>query len=109
MRGAPVQQLIQRPIQRPIQIVIPMAGRGQRFRDAGYVTPKPLIELDGCTLIEIVVANVTPTRPHRVIVCALADHLADGSLERTLRNVDKVHVVREHDDLCCLGGRCQHT
>lgn len=71
----------------PLQIVIPMAGRGQRFRDAGYTTPKPLIELDGCTLIELVVANVAPSRPHRIVVCALAEHLADGSLERTLRRV----------------------
>jgi len=78
----------------PLQIVIPMAGRGQRFRDAGYDTPKPLIELDGCSLIEIVVANITPTRSHRIIVCALAEHLADGSLERTLRNVaPEVEVV----------------
>ena len=71
----------------PIQIVVPMAGRGQRFRDAGYVTPKPLITVDGCSLIEIVLANVTPTRAHRVIVCALAEHLVDGALESTLRHV----------------------
>ena len=71
----------------PIQIVIPMAGRGQRFRDAGYTTPKPLIELDGCSLIEIVVANVTPSRPHRIIVCALAEHLEDATLVDTLRRV----------------------
>jgi NDP-sugar pyrophosphorylase family protein len=70
-----------------LQIVIPMAGRGQRFLDAGYTTPKPLIQLDGCSLIEIVLANVTPTRPHRIIVCALAEHLTDGSLEATLRRV----------------------
>ena len=87
MSSQPIQQPIQQRVQQPIQIVIPMAGRGQRFRDAGYAVPKPLIELDGCGLIEIVVANVTPTRPHRMIVCALAEHLADGSLEATLRRV----------------------
>lgn len=77
-----------------LQIVIPMAGRGQRFRDAGYSTPKPLIELDGCSLIEIVVANVTPSREHRTIVCALAEHLADGTLERALQRVaPQVEIV----------------
>lgn len=32
---------------RPLQILMPMGGLGQRFRDEGYSTPKPLIEVDG--------------------------------------------------------------
>ena len=28
-----------------VNIVIPMAGRGSRFSDAGYVDPKPLINV----------------------------------------------------------------
>lgn len=71
----------------PLQIVIPMAGRGQRFRDAGYTVPKPLIQLDGCSLVEIVIANVTPSRPHRIIVCALEEHLAGGRLAATLQSI----------------------
>jgi dTDP-glucose pyrophosphorylase len=35
-----------------MNFVIPMAGRGQRFADAGYTEPKPLIELRGKTLIQ---------------------------------------------------------
>lgn len=30
-----------------LQILIPMGGLGQRFRDEGYTTPKPLIEVNG--------------------------------------------------------------
>jgi dTDP-glucose pyrophosphorylase len=30
-----------------LQVVMPMAGRGQRFRDAGFDLPKPLILVDG--------------------------------------------------------------
>lgn len=30
-----------------IQILMPMGGLGQRFKDEGYETPKPLIEVDG--------------------------------------------------------------
>ena len=30
-----------------LQILLPMGGLGQRFRDEGYATPKPLIEVDG--------------------------------------------------------------
>lgn len=32
---------------KPLQILIPMGGLGQRFRDAGYTTPKPLIPVEG--------------------------------------------------------------
>jgi len=30
-----------------LQVVMPMAGRGQRYRDAGFKVPKPLITVDG--------------------------------------------------------------
>lgn len=32
---------------RTLHIIMPMAGEGSRFRDAGWTTPKPLIELKG--------------------------------------------------------------
>ncbi len=35
-----------------MNIVIPMAGLGSRFQNAGVTTPKPLIVVDGKTLIE---------------------------------------------------------
>lgn len=38
-----------------MQIVIPMSGFGERFRRAGYEVPKPLIEIDGKTIIAHVV------------------------------------------------------
>lgn len=38
-----------------MQIVIPMSGFGERFRRAGYEVPKPLIEIDGKTIISHVV------------------------------------------------------
>ena len=38
-----------------MQIVIPMSGFGERFRNAGYTTPKPLITIEGKPIIEHVV------------------------------------------------------
>ena len=38
-----------------MQIVIPMSGFGERFRKAGYSVPKPLIMIDGKTIIQYVV------------------------------------------------------
>ncbi len=40
-----------------IQVVIPMAGLGSRFAVAGYVDPKPLIDIDGKPMIQWVVEN----------------------------------------------------
>lgn len=34
-----------------MQIIIPMSGIGKRFQDAGYIDPKPLIEVDGYPMI----------------------------------------------------------
>lgn len=42
-----------------IQLIIPMSGIGKRFIDAGYETPKPLIEVDGKPMIEHVI-NLFP-------------------------------------------------
>jgi NDP-sugar pyrophosphorylase family protein len=38
-----------------MQIIIPMSGFGERFRSAGYIVPKPLIEVEGKTIIQHVV------------------------------------------------------
>lgn len=38
-----------------MHIIIPMSGVGQRFIDAGYQDPKPLIEIDGKPIIQHVV------------------------------------------------------
>ncbi len=42
-----------------INVVIPMAGRGQRFLDKGISTPKPLIEIDSKPFIEHVIDSVS--------------------------------------------------
>ncbi len=41
-----------------MNIVIPMAGHGSRFVDAGYKLPKPLIDVNGVPMIEAVVNNI---------------------------------------------------
>ncbi|HXC36575.1 MAG TPA: glycosyltransferase family 2 protein [Candidatus Acidoferrales bacterium] len=59
-----------------LQIVIPMAGRGSRFANAGYSTPKPLIPVGGRPMIEWVIENIRPRRAHRFIFLCLAEHLS---------------------------------
>lgn len=41
-----------------LNILIPMAGAGSRFQQAGYSLPKPLIEIHGKPMIKIVVENL---------------------------------------------------
>jgi HAD superfamily hydrolase (TIGR01509 family) len=41
-----------------LNILIPMAGAGSRFEQAGYTFPKPLIEVKGKPMIQVVVENL---------------------------------------------------
>lgn len=41
-----------------MNILIPMAGAGSRFEKAGYTFPKPLIDVNGKPMIQVIVDNV---------------------------------------------------
>ena len=41
-----------------LNVLIPMAGAGSRFEKAGYTFPKPLIEVKGKPMIQVVVDNL---------------------------------------------------
>ena len=41
-----------------LNVLIPMAGAGSRFAQAGYTFPKPLIEVHGKPMIQVVVENL---------------------------------------------------
>lgn len=41
-----------------MNILIPMAGKGSRFAQAGYTFPKPLIEINNKPMIQLVVENL---------------------------------------------------
>ena len=41
-----------------LNVLIPMAGAGSRFEKAGYSFPKPLIEVNGKPMIQVVVDNL---------------------------------------------------
>ncbi|MAV94059.1 MAG: hypothetical protein CMA31_00055 [Euryarchaeota archaeon] len=56
-----------------MQIIIPMSGFGERFRSAGYDTPKPLIEVDGKPIIEHIV-EMFPGNTNFIFICN-KDHL----------------------------------
>lgn len=41
-----------------MNIIIPMAGEGKSFKNAGYTFPKPLVEINGKPMIQLVVENL---------------------------------------------------
>ena len=67
-----------------MQIVIPMSGFGERFRRAGYVLPKPLIEIDGKSVIAHVI-GMFPGETDFIFICN-RDHLSEPSyrMEETI-------------------------
>lgn len=70
-----------------MQIVIPMSGFGERFRRAGYLVPKPLIEVDGRPIIGHVI-DLFPGETEFIFICN-ADHLAnpDYQMAQTLERL----------------------
>lgn len=51
-----------------LNVLIPMAGLGSRFKDAGYVFPKPLVEVDGKPMIQAVVESLGVNAQYTYIV-----------------------------------------
>ena len=70
-----------------LNIVIPMAGRGSRFVEAGYKMPKPLIDVHGRNMIEYVTKNLRPGREHRYIYICQEEHLEKYRLEKILESI----------------------
>ncbi|MGD9722096.1 MAG: glycosyltransferase family 2 protein [Pirellulales bacterium] len=67
-----------------MNIVIPMAGRGSRFAEAGYDTPKPLIDVRGKPMYAWATDGLPLTLARRLIFICLAEHIADRALERDI-------------------------
>jgi bifunctional N-acetylglucosamine-1-phosphate-uridyltransferase/glucosamine-1-phosphate-acetyltransferase GlmU-like protein len=68
-----------------VQIIIPMSGLGQRFIDAGYKDPKPLINVDGKPIIEHVV-NLFPGETYVTFICN-DTHLQGTNMQQILENI----------------------
>jgi HAD superfamily hydrolase (TIGR01509 family) len=65
-----------------LNIVIPMAGAGSRFEKAGYTFPKPLIEVNGKPMIQVVVENLNIEAKYHFIV--QEEHYEKYNLKETL-------------------------
>lgn len=76
-----------------MNIVIPMAGAGSRFVAAGYNKPKPFIDVDGKTMIELVLQNLATPKAHYILIIQ-PEHISQecDAVERIKREYN-CHIV----------------
>lgn len=74
-----------------MQIVVPMAGAGRRFADAGYSVPKPLIPIDGVPMVVRAVRELPS--PNRYVFVCHPEHLNQYPLRETLTDAFPNSVI----------------
>lgn len=84
-----------------MNIVIPCAGLGKRFKEAGFDTPKPLLDVYGKTMIERVVENFGDSENVRFIFGVLREHVERYKIDEYLKEVNPncfVYIIEELSD-----------
>lgn len=74
-----------------MKILIPMAGRGQRFIAAGYSIPKHLIEVEGLTIIEHIVNNFS--KEDFFVFGCNEEQLRDTNMPKFFKTIPPNHIV----------------
>lgn len=89
-----------------LNIVIPMAGKGSRFTERGYTFPKPLIEVGGKPMIQLVVENLKPKKiDHRFIFIVRKEHYEKYELKVLLERIAPGCIILPID-LVTQGASC---
>lgn len=80
-----------------LNILIPMAGAGSRFEKAGYTFPKPLIDVNGKPMIQVVVDNINIDANYIFIV--QKNHREKYNLDTLLNMIAPNCTIIETDGL----------
>tara|TARA_R110001592_G_scaffold15980_7_gene68575 strand:- start:871 stop:2037 length:1167 start_codon:yes stop_codon:yes gene_type:complete len=67
-------------------VLIPIAGRGQRFVDQGYVMPKQLIMVDDKQMIDWSLDSIKNKNNCNLIFAIRKDHITNFSLDKILKS-----------------------
>lgn len=80
-----------------VQLVVPMSGSGNRFKQAGYSKLKPLIEVDGKTYIEHVI-NMFPNIDETLFIINKDEPQRDDLIRllRKLKPESKIAEIDQH-------------
>lgn len=72
-----------------VRILVPCAGLGSRFRDEGYNSPKPLIDVNGKPMIEVVINSLRPKRhDYQFIFIVQKSHCDDYKIDKILKEIE---------------------
>lgn len=80
-----------------VNVLIPMAGAGTRFEKAGYTFPKPLIEVAGKPMIQVVVDNINIEGQY--IFIAQRSHSEKYNLKDTMNLISPGCILTTVDSL----------
>ncbi|MFT4967332.1 MAG: dTDP-glucose pyrophosphorylase [Candidatus Deianiraeaceae bacterium] len=87
-----------------MNIIIPAAGLGSRFSNAGYTDPKPFIKFNGKTMLEHAIANLH-IQNARYIVLLREEHIQEHSndIEAVSQNynIEIVPIKQVTEGACC--------
>lgn len=88
-----------------MKLVIPMAGEGRRFAEAGYKDPKPFIEvLPEVKMIELVLSNLEAQTFSQVVLLVRNEHLSrlvEVSSKLNLKNISFVIIDKLTEGAAC--------
>lgn len=80
-----------------MNVLIPMAGAGSRFQQAGYTFPKPLIDVEGKPMIQVVVDNLNIDATYIYVV--QKEHRAKYNLDTLLNLITPNCKIVEVDGI----------
>lgn len=72
--------------EKKVNVVMPMAGKGQRFIDEGYALPKPLLKVNNRHLIEYVIDSMRLPGANFTFIIR-KDHADNFELDRILKKL----------------------
>ena len=77
-----------------INILLPVAGRAQRFLNEGYTLPKPLIDVAGVPMIQRALKSIDVENPHYIFIVR-QEHIKEHNIDVRLRDLfgESVDIV----------------
>lgn len=84
-----------------MNLVIPLAGQGQRFIDCGYRVPKPFINVNGKTMIEEVINNLNPKNELKLSLIYLFKHENELNLITSELNPNYISLNESTNGAVC--------
>ena len=68
-----------------MNVILPMAGRGTRFSNFGYTTPKPFIEINGKPMFVWALKSLLGLKVNNLFIIVLEEHLLKYKLDYLLK------------------------